>query len=77
MRKNMDVHEFAKDENGLMILPSGYCLCGCGERTKKGSYFLVGHDKKALCKLAEGYGGVVSMLVALKYPGTEELRRVK
>jgi hypothetical protein len=30
------------------LAPSGLCLCGCGERTKRGRFFHPSHDSKAV-----------------------------
>jgi len=27
-----------------LTVPSGECLCGCGQRPKRGSFFMKGHD---------------------------------
>ncbi len=52
-------------------LPTGECWCGCGVETPVGSFFAVGHDKRAESEviLAE-YGSVPDFLLAHGYgPG--------
>lgn len=29
------------------LIPTGTCWCGCGEKTSRGAFFAVGHDKRA------------------------------
>jgi hypothetical protein len=50
------------------LLPTGTCWCGCGELTKRGAFFLTGHDKRAeSAVILEEYGDVPAFLVAHGY----------
>jgi hypothetical protein len=54
------------------LIPTGECWCGCGEEAKLGSFFLVGHDKKAesVAIELEFDGSVAQFLDALGFaPG--------
>jgi hypothetical protein len=31
----------------MAVRPTGYCFCGCGEKTSPNAYFKVTHDRKA------------------------------
>lgn len=47
------------------LLPTGDCWCGCGSETKRGAFFLPGHDKVAeSAVILTRYGGVPEFLVA-------------
>lgn len=44
--------------------PTGWCLCGCGERTDPGARFLVMHDRRAESPaLRERYGTIAGLVV--------------
>lgn len=46
------------------LLPTGFCWCGCGKETARGSFFVRGHDKIAEAAiLAARYGNSVAQLV--------------
>lgn len=45
-----------------MLQPTGTCWCGCGADTRRGSFFLPGHDRVA-----------ESAVITLKYGGVPEL----
>ena len=34
-------------ETSDRLLPTGECWCGCGSETRRGSFFIAGHDKTA------------------------------
>jgi hypothetical protein len=63
------------------LQPTGTCWCGCGETTKRGSFFVSGHDKRAESAIVKvEYGSVPDMLVKHGYgPGgknaSEALRK--
>jgi hypothetical protein len=45
------------------IDPTGFCWCGCGEKTPDGSYFVPGHDKRAESEVIKRiYGSVAGMV---------------
>ena len=46
-------------------MPRGTCYCGCGQPTiRRQAFFLSGHDRIAMNKVAELYGGTAEMAVA-------------
>lgn len=50
------------------LIPTGKCWCGCGVDTEVGSFFLVGHDKKAEARVIKDvFGSVPEFLVAFGY----------
>lgn len=52
--------------------PNGFCWCDCGGKTKPGSYFLQGHDKRAEKYLASvnGSQSIADQLAAQQFvPG--------
>lgn len=58
----------------VRIFPCGVCFCGCGAPTNERSYFLPGHDKRAVAQVVtEVYGGAVQFLAAHNYgPAAEQ-----
>ena len=60
------------------LMPTGTCWCGCGAETRRGSFFLSGHDRRAESALvAVEYGGIPEMLVAHGYgPGGKSLKDI-
>ena len=45
-------------------IPDGTGWCGCGRDTRRGSFFVVGHDKRAQAAVVEiNYGNIPSFLV--------------
>lgn len=59
------------------LIPTGECWCGCGEETRRGSFFLPGHDKVAeSAVVAIEYGGVAQLLDRHGYgPGGKNARQ--
>jgi hypothetical protein len=60
-----------------IIMPTGTCWCDCGLATKPGSFFLPGHEKRAVryLTLVEGRRSTAEKLFLLGYiPGQESLR---
>lgn len=59
------------------LLPTGECWCGCGNETKRGSFFEAGHDKVAeSAVISVEYGGVPEFLLEHGYgPGGRNPKR--
>jgi len=59
------------------LIPTGYCWCGCGQETGRGSFFLPGHDKVAeSAVILLEYGGVPEFLQHHGFgPGGKSARR--
>lgn len=59
------------------LIPTGTCWCGCGEKTSRGAFFALGHDKRAESAVVKVvYGSVPDLLVAHGYgPGGKNASR--
>ena len=50
------------------LLPTGECWCGCHGETRRGSFFLPGHDKTAASAvISVEYGEISEFLVSHGY----------
>jgi hypothetical protein len=47
---------------------SGFCLCGCGEKTKGGRYFYPSHDSEAVWAVMKDLYGEREPSAAFLYP---------
>ena len=58
-----------------IILPTGYCFCGCGDTASRGAYFIAGHDRRVDKWLNEMlHGNTVGRLINHGYgPGGKSL----
>jgi hypothetical protein len=65
--KFYDVYEFIM----TTPMPNGLCWCDCGGKTKPGSYFLQGHDKRAdrYLEAIDGSQSIADKLIRCSVPG--------
>jgi hypothetical protein len=55
------------------VMPTGECWDGCGAEVARGSFFAIGHDRRAEGMLIKmEYGGVAEFLAAKGYAPDEK-----